>query len=70
MTVKLFSFFNDETGVLTTQPAPYIEDGWYIETHKDGKFKVFEIPQNGGEAYEHAEFCSFNMAYELAVSLT
>lgn len=43
MTTKLFSFFDDATGVLTTQPAPYIEDGWYIETNPDGSFTVLKF---------------------------
>lgn len=70
MQTKLFSFFDESTGVLTTQPSPYIEDGWYIETHIDGKFKVFEIPEHGGENFEQGEFDSFKLAYEFAITLT
>lgn len=70
MTTKLFSFFDETTGVLTTQSAPYIEDGWYIEAHPDGSFKVFEIPLHGGENVEQGEFTSFELAYGFALSLT
>lgn len=70
MQTKLFSFFDESTGVLTTQQAPYIEDGWYIETYADGKFKVFEIPEHGGENFEQGEFDSFKLAYEFAMTLT
>lgn len=70
MPTKLFSFFEASTGILTTQRAPYIEDGWYIESHSDGSFKVFDIPEHGGENSEHGEFVSFAQAYEFALSLT
>jgi hypothetical protein len=70
MSTPLFSFFDESTGVLTTQRAPYIEDGWYIETHTDGQFKVFEIPQYGGESCEQGAFTSFKLAYEFALALT
>jgi hypothetical protein len=70
MTIPLFSYFHAETGILTTQQAPYIEDGWYIESHPDGQFKVFEIPQYGGGSCEQGEFTSFQLAYEFALALT
>lgn len=70
MNTKLFSFFDESTGILTTQQAPYIEDGWYIEAHVDGKFRVFEIPEHGGENAEHGEFDSFKLAYDFAMTLT
>lgn len=70
MITKLFSFFDASTGVMTTQLAPYIEDGWYIEAHSDGSFKVFEIPEHGGENSEQGEFTSFAQAYDFALSLT
>lgn len=70
MQTKLFSFFDEATGVMTTQRAPYIENGWYIEAHVDGKFKVFEIPEHGGENAEQGEFISFKLAYEFALNLT
>lgn len=69
MTTTLFSFFDESTGILTTQQAPYIEDGWYIETHTDGNLKVFEIPQYGGNSCEQGEFDSFKLAYEFAMTL-
>lgn len=70
MNTSLFSFFDESTGILRTQPAPYIEDGWFIETHPDGTFKVCEIPQYGGDSCVQGEFTSFQLAYEFALSLT
>lgn len=66
----LYSFYSESTGIMVTQSAPYIEDGWYIEAHPDGKIKVFEIPLHGGENVEKGDFTNFKEAYNFALSLT
>ena len=38
----------DENGVVTIQPAEYIEDGWVIEV-SGASIRLFEIPHGGGE---------------------
>lgn len=70
MSIKLFSFFDESTGYLTTQSAPYIEDGWYIQARPDGRFYLFEIPLHGGEDFEIDDFDNFQLAYEKALQLT
>jgi hypothetical protein len=59
-----------EDGVLTLQRADYIEDGIYI-TKADGEgWKVFEIPQYGGDEYLVGEYPSLQMALDEAAKLT
>jgi len=70
MQTSLFSFFDASTGYLTTQSAPYIDDGWYIQSRPDGRFYLFEIQLHGGEDFEIDNFDSFQLAYENALQLT
>jgi len=51
------------------QPAPYIEDGWYIEV-KDGVYSVYWIPQHGGQEEHIKDFGNKDMAIAFAKALT
>ena len=58
-----------ENGILTLQRNKYIEDGWYIENF-NGNWKLFEIPQYGGEVQFVGKYPSFEAAYKQAIELT
>ncbi len=58
-----------ENGVLTIQSHAYSEDGWYIESF-GGVWKLFEIPQHGGQPQFIDKFNSFTTAYDKAINLT
>ena len=55
-------------GILTLQRRKYIEDGWYIESVA-GVWKLFYIPQYGGEPQFIGSYTSFKAAYEKALTL-
>lgn len=64
---KLSAFYED--GKLTLQKKDYIEDGWYIE--QNGNYwKLFEIPQYGGQPEEIGNYGSLGTALERADELT
>lgn len=57
-----------KNGILTLQRDKYIEDGWYIENFGN-TWKVFEIPQYGGEPQYIGHYPSFTAAYKATESL-
>lgn len=64
---SLYIFINNN-GEITFQPAPYIEDGWYIKLN-DGYYEVWYIPQYGGFDGMVEKFFKFEDAYKFAEGL-
>jgi hypothetical protein len=65
--MKIYGKFEDN--ILTLQPFKYIEDGWYIELHKNIWWHVFEIPTGGGKSELIDKFNSLSEAMDCVALL-
>jgi len=64
---KIYGFVED--GVLTLQPAPYIDDGWLIVV-KGEKFITYEVNDGCEEDISAATHSNFMDAYNEVKSWT
>jgi len=64
--MALYTFI--EGNKIKIQPAPYIEDGWYIEIIGTN-ITVYEIPLFGGDPIEIGDYLTLMDAIKVAESL-